>query len=159
MTTIIVYDSVFGNTEQIAQTMGQILGEAAMVKKVNEVTLEDLKGVDLLVVGSPTRAFKPTEGIVSFLKNLPAGTLKGLAAAAFDTRIPPESISSKIMRNLVVMGGYADKTISKLLKSKGATVLPSEGFFVTSSEGPLVIGEVKRAADWIRQTDQSRKLV
>ena len=151
MKILIIYDSVFGNTEQIARVMGDYLAGKTVVKKVNEVMPEDLKDLNLLLVGSPTRGFKPTEGIMTFLKGLPAGSLKGLSAAAFDTRIPLDSINNAILRNLVKMGGYADKIIAKQLKQKGATLLPSAGFLVSASEGPLVVGEVKRAVDWIKE--------
>lgn len=151
MKVLIIYDSVFGNTEQIARVMGDYLAGNAVVKKVDEVVLEDLRDLNLLLVGSPTRGFKPTEGIMTFLKGLPAGDLKGLSAAAFDTRIPLDSINNAILRNLVKMGGYADRIIEKQLKQKGATILPSAGFLVSASEGPLVLGEVKRAVDWIKE--------
>jgi flavodoxin I len=155
MKTLIIYDSVFGNTEKIALTMGEIVDEVAPVKKIGELSTIDLLGLDLLVVGSPTRAFKPTDAITQFLKSLPSGSLEGMKAAAFDTRIPLESIESNILRNMVKIGGYADKKISDLLKKKGASVLPSAGFMVTASEGPLAAGETKRAEDWIRQIVQS----
>jgi len=50
MKTLIIYDSFFGNTEQIAQAIGQTLD--AQTVKVNEVAAEQLTGIELLIVGS-----------------------------------------------------------------------------------------------------------
>ncbi len=151
MKTLIIYDSVFGNTAQVAEAMGAALGADAQVFKVTDATLETLQSADLLVVGSPTRAFKPTEGVVNFLKALPKEGLAGKHCAAFDTRIPPESIESKFFRTIVVTAGFADKKIANLLQKKGAALLGSEGFFVQASEGPLVVGEAERASTWIKE--------
>ncbi|KAF0110099.1 MAG: flavodoxin/nitric oxide synthase [Chloroflexi bacterium] len=159
MTVLIIFDSVFGNTEQVARAMGDALGADVVVLNVADVTPDKLIGVEFLVVGSPTRGFRPTEGISNFIKNLPANSLKGVKAVAFDTRIPLESIESKVFRSIVKMGGFADKPIAEALKKKSAVVLPGEGFFVTGEKGPLVEGELQRAADWIKRTDQSRKML
>ena len=60
MKALVVYDSVFGNTEKIAQGIGEALGspEEVTTVQVKEVSLDRLSGLDILVVGSPTRAFK-----------------------------------------------------------------------------------------------------
>ena len=150
MKTLIVYDSVFGNTEKVALAMAESLPDQVEVKRIGDASTADLQGIDLLVVGSPTRGFRPTEGVKLFLEGLAPGALTGKTAAAFDTRIPPETIESKFFRKMVVMGGYADKKINKLLKAKGAQVLESAGFFVAASEGPLIEGELEKAAVWFK---------
>jgi flavodoxin I len=157
MKSLIIYDSVFGNTEKVALAMGEALGESVQVVKVSDVTPAHLADIDLLVIGSPTRGFRPTEAITNLLKNLPDDRLNEIPAAAFDTRIPPESIESKVLRKVVTFGGYADKKINQLLKRKGAALLPSAGFFVTASEGPLADGEIQRAKDWIKLTAENKK--
>jgi len=51
MKALIVYDSTHGNTEKIAQAIGEAIeGE---VLRVGEVHPADLQGFDLLIVGSP----------------------------------------------------------------------------------------------------------
>jgi len=84
---MVIYDSVFGNTEKVAKEMGKALGtkKQAKVFKVDAVDLEQLKGVKVLIVGSPTRAFSPTPATTAFLKRIPANSLKGVKVAAFDT--------------------------------------------------------------------------
>ena len=49
MTIIVVYDSVFGNTEKTAQGIGAALGAQAL--PIGQVTADQLRGLDLLVVG------------------------------------------------------------------------------------------------------------
>jgi flavodoxin len=149
MKILIIYDSVFGNTEQVARAMGDALksrGELG-VYRISTATPEPLKGLDLLIVGSPTRGFRPTEPIQTFLKNIPAHSLRGVKAAAFDIRIGGEDIQRPILRGLVKLEGNAAKPIGEALKKKGGSlVAEGEGFFVKGTESPLKEGELERAA-------------
>lgn len=152
MKTLIVYDSVFGNTEQIALAMGETLKSQEDVKtlRVGDVKPEHLVELKLLIVGSPTRAFRPTPAITRFLKNIPKQSLQGVKAAAFDTRIPLDNVPG-FLRVLISIFGYAADPIARRLKKKGAELaVPPEGFFVQDSEGPLKDGEHERAAEWVR---------
>jgi flavodoxin I len=154
METLVIYDSFFGNTEQIAQAVGKALGSPDNVGicRVNDVKLEQLAGIKSLIVGSPTRGFRPTLAIVDLLQGLPANALQGVKAAAFDTRIATSDIKSAALRIMVNFGGYAAAPIATLLKKKGGELLaPPEGFFVKDREGPLKPGELERAANWARQ--------
>lgn len=147
MNTLIIYDSVFGNTEKIAQAIATALDTSAI--PVNQADSNQLRGLDLLVVGSPTRGFRPTERISKLLNGLPKNHLAGARVAAFDTRIVLETIDSKALRFLVDKGGYAANTIAKTLEKKGGQPsAPPEGFFVTGEQGPLKDGELERAAGW-----------
>lgn len=152
MKVLIVYESFFGNTEKIALAMDKALGAHNVeTVRASEVKPERLAGLDLLIVGSPTRAFRPTKAITDFLKGIPSGGLKGVRVAAFDTRIALEDTKSRFLRFVVGIFGYAAKPISdKLVKKEGLLVIPPEGFFVKGSEGPLKEGELERAAGWAR---------
>ncbi len=154
MKATIVYDSVFGNTEKIAQAIGDALGsqEEVEVLRVGQVSPEQWAGITVLVVGSPTRAFSPTPAIKKFLGGIPRRGLKGVKVAAFDTRILIEDVDSRILPPLVKLFGYAAEPIANRLKKKeGELAVPPKGFFVEGSEGPLKEGELERAADWARQ--------
>ena len=154
MKAMVIYDSVFGNTERIAQAIGQALGspEEVEVLKVTDANPQKLSGMDLLVVGSPTRAFKATGATNKLLRALPNGSLQGTRVAAFDTRIPMGENVPGFLRMLVKVFGYAAEPIGKRLSKKGGEpTLPPEGFFVSDSEGPLTEGELERAADWAKQ--------
>lgn len=148
---LVIYDSYFGNTEKVAQAVAGALGPGAMAVRVNDVHPEQLQGIKLLIVGSPTRAFRPSEGTQKFLKNLPPNALKGVRAAAFDTRIAPQDTNSKMLRFMVRLFGYAAKPIGEMLKKNGGTLAAApEGFYVKDTEGPLNEGELERAAAWAR---------
>ncbi len=149
MKALVVYDSFFGNTEKVAQAVGAALGAESGVVKVGDTKAEQLTGLDLLVVGSPTRAFRPSEATKAFIRNLPAGALNGVKVAAFDTRISAEDTKSGFLRIMISIFGYAAKPIADQLKAKGGSLVqPPEGFYVKDTEGPLKDGELDRAAAW-----------
>jgi len=151
MDAIIIYDSVFGNTEKIAQAIydGAASVVNAQIFKVSDIKAEQLAGIKVLIIGSPTRGFRPTETVTAFLKSLPANSLAGVKVAAFDTRLSLSDTKSAFTRFIVKTGGYAAKTIGNSLVKKGGTlvVLP-EGFLVIGEEGPLKDGELERASQW-----------
>lgn len=145
MKVLIVYDSVFGNTEQIAQAIGNAFGSQKDVEmlRVSNEKPEQLTGLKLLIVGSPTHGGRPTPAIQDFLKKASEAAIRGINVAAFDTRLSGR---------LVGIFGYAAGRIADSLKRKGETLIaPPEGFFVKGTEGPLKEGELERAADWAKQ--------
>jgi flavodoxin len=156
MEALVVYDSFFGNTEQIAQSIGNALGrpDDVGILQVVDVKPERLAGLKLLIVGSPTRAFSPSPAIKKFLKSIPKDGLKSVRVAAFDTRMTDEEIDSAvfILRFFVNIFGYAAKPISdRLVKKGGQLIAAPEGFFVQGMEGPLKEGELERASNWAKQ--------
>jgi flavodoxin len=155
MKSLLVYDSQFGNTQKIAQSMGEVLkecGESILVR-VGDFKWEMLSGVDLLLVGSPTQGFKPTDAIREFLKGTTTHPLNGKRVAAFDTRFTQEHIDrTPVLPFLVKKFGYAAGSIGKALqKGGGLLVAPAEPFYVLETEGPLLEGELERAAEWARK--------
>lgn len=147
MKSLVIYGTYFGNTEKIAQAIAKQLNTKAV--NVKEFKKEMLDGIDLLVVGSPTRAFRPIDSINEFLSELPS--LKGIKVVAFDTRIKIEDVNSKLLIFLAKIFGYAaDPILKKLVKKGGEKVLEPDGFFVEDSEGPLLDGELERAKEWVR---------
>jgi len=155
MRALVVYDSFFGNTEQIARAIGNALASQAEVEvlRVGDVQAGQLGGVGLLIVGSPTRGFRPSPATVRFLKSIPAGGLQGVRVAAFDTRISmDEPKIPGFLRLMVRFFGYAAQPIAdRLVKKGGQLAIPPEGFIVMESEGPLKEGELERAAAWAGQ--------
>ncbi len=154
MKILIIYESFFGNTEKIAKAIGDGFDSSDEVDvcKVGDVKPEQLKGIDLLIVGAPTRAFRPSPGISGFLKSIPANSLQGIKAASFDTRIALEDIKLRFLRIMVKLFGYASEPISKKLRKKGAEiVIDPEGFCVKDTEGPLKESELERATEWAKK--------
>jgi flavodoxin len=153
MKALVIYDSFFGNTEKVAQAIAAALGGPPDVEvhRVSEVRMEQLSGLSWLIVGSPTRGFKPSPLIQTFLSNIPADALGSTRVAAFDTRIPLQSMPW-FLRPIAKRAGYADKhIIAALTKKGGELAVPGEGFFVKDSEGPLLEGELERATEWARR--------
>jgi len=159
MKALVIYDSYFGNTEQIAQAIGNVLGsqEDVGTLRVGNLKPEQLTGLELLIVGSPTRGFRPTAAITKRLRSIPTNGLSGVKVAAFDTRISIADMGPAILRFLAGLFGYAAKPISDRLRKKGGRLtVPPEGFLVMGAEGPLKEGELERAADWARQVMATR---
>lgn len=151
MKVMVLYDSFFGNTEKIAQAVAGAFGVPVEVTahRVSEVTPEQVQGTDLLILGSPTRAFQPSPATKTFLKTLKGGSLKGMRVAAFDTRMDIEETKSGFLRFMVGLFGYAAQPIANGLKKKGGELAaPPEGFIVKNTEGPLKEGELERASAW-----------
>ena len=149
MKVLIVYDSMYGNTEKIARAIGDAITGEVKVLRVGEVNPSELESIELLIVGSPTQGGKPTRAIQDFLNKVPESSLKGVNVAAFDTRI-----STK----LVGVFGYAAGRIAGNLKDEGGILVASpEGFFVKGTKGPLREGELERAASWAKGILESKK--
>jgi len=143
MKTLVIFDSNFGNTKIIAETIAKELPAKAIA--VSEFDTKELEGIDLFVVGSPINAWRPSEKMITFLAGLVKGQLKGVKAAAFDTRVK------------IFIHGDAAKKIANYLKGAGAEIIVEpEAFFVKGKEGPLLDGEIEKAKEWAR-TIKSKK--
>ena len=154
MKALVVYDSFFGNTEQIAHAIGDALAARADVQtlRVKDVKPEHLDRLNLLVVGSPTRAFRASPDTKAWLKKLVGASLRGVRVTAFDTRVDVKEVDSRILPVFVKVFGYAAEPIAAALVKKGGEQLVApEGFFVLDTEGPLKEGELERAAAWALQ--------
>ena len=157
MMSVVVCESWFGNTEQVARAIADELarhGEAKVVHVDEEIV--GLESVDLLVVGAPTHVHGMSSsmsrksaieqsghtaeagpGARGWLERLPERP--GAKAAAFDTRIEKSAM----------LTGSAAKGIAKRLRQHGfELVAEPESFFVLDTVGPLKEGELERAAFW-----------
>lgn len=154
MKALVLYDSQFGNTEKIAQSIGGALSARAETTLLHAeaAAREALTGYDVVVVGSPTQRFNATEMVTGLLEGL---SLPNVRAAAFDTRFDRAEVDNVVLRFAMKAAGdkaWAATHIADLLEKDGATVvLPPEGFFVQETEGPLRPGELERAAAWAAQ--------
>lgn len=160
MHALVVYESMFGNTQSVAEAVAEGLGESV---EVVEVGSSPVIGpyLDLLVVGGPTHAFGLTRettrasakqqapnnqvvsegnGVREWLDTL-REPIRPTAAAAFDTRVAP-----------VRVPGSAAKGIAKRLRHRGFDVVADpRTFWVTGTPGPLMEGELDRARAWGRE--------
>jgi flavodoxin len=151
MKILIIYDSLFGNTEMIAHAIATGFdSKDVQLLKASATTPAHLKGADLIIVGSPTHGGRPSQPTQQFFNILGNGVLAGKQAAAFDTGIPMDG-RGFMTRFFVRLFGYADRGIAKNLQKKGADVLDKQTFFVTEKEGPLREGELVRAKAWANE--------
>jgi flavodoxin len=147
MKTLVVYDSVYGNTEQIARAIGGAMAGDVKVLRAGEVNPAELEGLNLLIVGAPTQGGRPTPAMRDFLNKISKSVMKDVKVAAFDTRISAKWVG--------IFGYAAGKIASSLKKKGGALILPPEAFFVKGTQGPLKEGELERAATWAQEVIKS----
>jgi flavodoxin len=131
---LVVYDSVYGNTEKVARALAKGMedGKADVdCVRIDAVKFDELSGYDLLVVGSPVHAWsasKPTIGFLERLKSVQG--LNGKKAFAFDTKMSKSRLA-----------GNAGGKIERKLKSLDLTIVkPHVSAVVKGREGPLEEG-------------------
>ena len=165
MNALVVYESLYGNTRQVADAIAEGLREAAHVDvlAVADAPASSLAAADMLVVGGPTHIHGLTSALSregarddAVKTGLPQPDLAGpplrqwfdgvqrpeqrRAAAAFDTRIG----KSKLLT------GSAASGIARRLRRHGYDVVGEESFIVDDTAGPLQEGELERARAWGR---------
>jgi flavodoxin len=160
MRSLVVYESWFGNTQELAETVaGALAAEGEVAVQSVDDPLPPLDAFDLLVVGAPTHVHglssgmsrknaieqldgdeaEPGIGVRGWIDELPL--LGRPPVAVFDTRAhKPEFLV-----------GSAAHGIAKRLRRRGyRLVVKPESFFVDGTPGPLEDGELARAAEWGR---------
>jgi hypothetical protein len=159
MHALVVYESMFGNTEEIAKAVAEGLLAHMSVDsiEVGNAAKEIGVDIDLLVVGGPTHAFGMSRpltredaakqaghdvvssgiGIREWLEDLtnPSGQVQ---AAAFDTRV----------RKPRVPGSAAHAAEKRLRRLRFPIARRAENFWVEGTPGPLADGELDRARRW-----------
>lgn len=139
MKILVAYASRFGNTEKVAQGIAEGLGSGHEVtaKRVEEVAKEELRSADVLVLGSPTHAWGPSEEMKKLLGSLQAEEVRGKLGAAFDTRFSWP------------ISGSAAKGMEKSLRKLGLRIAaPCFSAVVSGMKGPLRDGELERAKEF-----------
>jgi flavodoxin len=141
MQSLVIYGTRTGNTQTIAEAIAAGLRPHGPVQllPVDEALPTLPAGTDLVVIGGPTEGHGMTEPLKHFLDQLAPGSLGGVAAAAFDTRVPwPRWLS-----------GSAALGITQRLSAAGARVIaPAESFIVSTNPVTLKSGEAERATAW-----------
>lgn len=164
MRAVVVYESMYGNTHQVADAIGAGLRTAfdVSVVPVSEVSPAVLADADLVVVGGPTHAHgmsragtrksavETAKKPVSGLKVEPDALGPGLRewfgslgrysvkAAAFDTR----------MHGPAALTGRASRGVTRLLRAHGFDVVAEPESFLVTKQERLEPEETTRARDW-----------
>jgi len=89
MHSIVVYGSRYGNTRKIAEAIAEVLRASGEVQLLpaDEAPAIPLEHVDLILIGGPTEVHRMTPPIAQLFANMARGSLRNVAAAAFDTRL------------------------------------------------------------------------
>ena len=150
MKTLVVYDSIYGNTAIIAQAIGDAIPGEVEVLRVGQVDVGDLETVDLLIIGSPTHGALPTEAVQGLIEQIGSPVRESAKAATFDTRLTWGFLER--------WGGFAAPKMADSLREKGWTLAGTPGgFFVRGlRKGPLKRGEAERAAAWAKGLVESQ---
>lgn len=152
MAKFVIYDSLYGNTEQVARAIADVT--KATLRTVDSITISELRSAELIIVGSPTQGGRPTAATTEFLHTLPRGSLRNVPVAAFDTRFELGAHGFWLTM-LMKLIGFASPKIASALKAKGGRYIgTTAGFVVTGKQGPLRQGELLRAASWARDINQ-----
>lgn len=145
MRTLVVYDSVYGNTEIVANAIAETIPGDVQVQRVGQLDAGGLETLDLLIIGSPTHGAMPTEAAQALVDKLGPPPREGARVATFDTRLTWPFLER--------WGGFAAPKMAEVLEGKGWTVAGEPGgFFVKGlKKGPLKKGEIERAAAWAKE--------
>ncbi len=149
---------MYGNTEKIAQAIGEGLTGEVTVVRIGDANPSELKTCDLLILGSPVHGGRATPALDKFIKELPADSLQGKSVAAFDTRFESEEQGVGLRLLMSVIRYAAPRLAKALVKKGGMLVAEPEGFIVENKEGPLKEGELERATKWATQLSLAKKV-
>jgi menaquinone-dependent protoporphyrinogen IX oxidase len=151
MKGIVVYDTSYGNTKKIAETIAETLkksGIEADLFYVKDVKKLSAKDYDFLMLGSPTKFGTMSFAVRSFLGKVKTEEWVNKPFAAFDTE-NPENIERAQAENKE--WSAAEKIAEKLKDKKMNQLLPVLKAVVFGQKGPLKEGEIDRAKDYARQ--------
>lgn len=166
MRAVVIYESMYGNTHQVAEAIGRGLASSGEVHVVHvtDARCRDLENCDLVVAGGPTHAHSMTRastrhqavvqgagdenltvepdaeniGVREWLNDLAPASC--CLAAAFDTRLEGSTM----------LTGRAAKAIAKRLHDKGYQLVSDPESFLVTKHSELVDGECDRAEEWGR---------
>ena len=140
--TIVVYESKYGNTKLVAETiiegMKEVSGAEVAINELKEADLSQLVDFDVILIGSPNHMGAATRGIRKFIDELGKLKLEGKMVAVFDT----------------YLGGDFEKAVRKMEKqiSEKAPglklVTPGLSIRVKGMKGPIAEGELPKCKEF-----------
>ena len=162
MRCLVVYESIYGNTQDVALAIADGAASALPTDavEVGDAPTTVADDVTLLIVGGPTHAFsmsrpgtredattKHADGFSGDFVSTSGGIREWLAVmsappttqyATFDTRIAKPHLP----------GSAAVKAAKVLRKKRLSAAADPESFWVDGTTGPLVDGDLERARAW-----------
>jgi menaquinone-dependent protoporphyrinogen IX oxidase len=146
MKGIVVFDTSYGNTKIIAETIAETLKESGIevdafyVKDVKKLSAKDY---NFLIPGSPTKFGTMSFAVKGFLGKVKSEEWMNKPFVAFDTE-NPENIEKK-------EGSAAEKIAEKLREKQMNQLLPVLKAAVLGWKGPLQEGEIERTKEYARE--------
>jgi hypothetical protein len=169
MSTLIVTESLFGNTLAIAEAIGGGIAEvggrgSVRVVHASQAPCELPADLALLVVGAPTHTLSmPNAGSRSdavrkgAVETAPTGVREWIASVAIPDGLPVATFDTSIHTRIQL--GTAARAAAKALRRRGADTTVGPSFWVTGMEGPLADGELARATAWGRELAERARAV
>jgi len=143
MKGIVVYDTSYGNTKKVAETITETLKESGIEVDLFDVKdVKKLSGKDygFLVLGSPTKFGTMSFSMKGFLGKVKSEEWMNKPFVAFDTE-NPENVEKK-------QGSAGEKIAAKLMEKKMNQLAPVLKALVHEMKGPLLEGEVERTKEY-----------
>jgi len=139
---IVVYDSKYGNTKLVAETiaagMRQVEGMETVISGVKEVDLNRISDYDAILVGSPNHIGGSTRGIKKFIDKLGKLPLEGEMFAVFDTYLGKDfEKAAKKMESRI-----REKVPGSKLVAPGLSIR------VDGMKGPISEGELPKCREF-----------
>ncbi|MBO1414072.1 flavodoxin domain-containing protein [Streptomyces sp. FH025] len=172
MHTVIVYESMYGNTREIAEAIAEGVHQADPEASVDCLPVADAdsemtRTADLLVVGGPTHLHGMSSGLSRRMAAAAEGRKEGHEDAAAEARttaegpglrswfhdLPdtePGTYAAAFDTRVATphAGGAAEGIAHRLSGHHYDVVAEPEGFIVEGTDGPLRAGELDRARAW-----------
>ncbi len=144
MKVYVIYDSKYGNSASVAESIVGGLRQASNVEVAisyaKKTTPQALKGYDVLIIGAPNHMGKPSRTITKFVDSLTDSQLDAKCFAVFDTYFQRERNKGKAVRKLEK---HINKRLPKLaLLAEGVSVK------VLGVNGPIPDGELAQAVEF-----------
>jgi len=147
----VIYDTSYGNTKKIAETIAETLKESGIENDlfdVKDIKKPSAKDYNFLVLGSPTRFGTMSFTIKGFLGKLKNEEWMNKPFAAFDTENPENIEKARAEKK---EWSAAEKIAEKLREKKMNQLLPVLKALVLGMKGPLVEGEIERTKEYAKE--------
>ena len=147
MKVLIVYETKYGNTKKVAETIGDVIKEAGKevtVVKVDAVETDNIKDYEAIVIGSPTYASSQAGSIKKFISSL--SVEPDTKIVVFDTHSGDGISTGGPMRRAVKK---MEKQIQKNPNLK--KLMNGLQVAVNGIKGPLIEGELEKCKAFAKE--------
>ncbi|WP_433471406.1 flavodoxin family protein [Saccharomonospora azurea] len=159
MRSLVVYESMFGNTRAVAEAIAEGLRGDVGVVEVGAAPHELASDVDLLVLGAPTHAFGMSRAATredaaqravaanTALVSRHGGMREWVERVRVPSHVRLAVFDTKIAKPR--LPGSAAKGVAKRLRGAPVELVAAvQHFLVVDTLGPLADGEFDRAREW-----------